>query len=163
MCLTPPLCPKLVYHYKRWVCPIVPWIIQVSLNFLDVHMTASFSDSWQSYSLHTFVYLKIFPCRPKIHAISVRNTYLGTNEGWSGCFNTRRLFFLLTVFLSFIHALGFVQTYLRCRFALFVIRRVTFFQNSTHLFLIQPVSRTFLEYFSKKNERLSFIIFHSLS
>ena len=45
---------------------------------------------------------------------------------------------------------GFVQTYLRCRFALFVIRRVTFFQNSTHLFLIQPVSRTFLEYFSKK-------------
>ena len=45
---------------------------------------------------------------------------------------------------------GFVQTCLRCRFALFVIRRVTFFQNSTHLFLIQPVSRTFLEYFSKK-------------
>ena len=45
---------------------------------------------------------------------------------------------------------GFVQTYLRCRFALFVIRRVTFLQNSTHLFLIQPVSRTFLEYFSKK-------------
>ena len=55
---------------------------------------------------------------------------------------------------------GFVQTYLRCRFALFVIRRVTFSQNSTYLFFIQPVSRTFLEYFSKKTNdyRLLFSI-----